>query len=97
LRAASRSGGLVSLTGEPRAGPALAFDGRQAGIGFAACRGCGNGCIELRNLFIEISDLAGDNFDAGHDFRILDLDCRDRRRPFPRHAPRPTERKRPPH
>jgi len=33
------SGGLVSLTGEPRTGPALAFHGRQGRVGPAALGG----------------------------------------------------------
>jgi hypothetical protein len=67
------TGRLVSLTGEARTGPALAFHGRQGGVGLAALGRFLDGRINLTEPPVEAGDVAVRNLDPRRKGRVLPL------------------------
>jgi hypothetical protein len=65
LEGGQRSAGrLVSLTGEPRTGPALAFHGRQGGVGLATVRRFLDHAVNLSKTPVEVGDVVGSHLDT---------------------------------
>src|SRR5258708_39757460 len=69
LRAAG-TGRLVSLTSEPRTGPALAFHGRQGGVGLATLRRFLDRAVNLSKTPVEVGDGLGRHLDPGGKRRV---------------------------
>jgi hypothetical protein len=91
LRAAKEgSGGLVSLTGKPRTGPALAFHSRQGGVGLATLRRFLDRAVNLSKTPVEVGDVVGSHLDTSRQGRVLRLEPSHSRTALPdmsRHEP----------